>query len=221
MKQFKIRASAGSQIISSPRKKSEQYSQTLKTYVQKWYISQLYKRREEITTKQMQKGHAMEDTSIDILSKRLNMFMLKNEDYFEDDYFTGTPDVITPDFLVDIKNSWSPFSFPLFKENIEPAYFYQGQIYMHLTGVKKYKLVYTLTDTPIDLIEREARFHALNNSIDFDDALLKQFINKMTYNDIDPELKIKTFEFDYDPTAIELLQSKVELCREYLKTILL
>lgn len=147
--------------------------------------------------------------------------MMKNERYFEDDYFTGTPDVITDSHIIDIKNSWSPFSFPLFAEEIDKTYFIQGQIYMHLTGVHKYKLVYTLTDTPFDLIEREARQFAFKENVDFDDALLKSFVKRMTYKDVKDDLKMKIFEFDFDPEVIEELKSKVELCREYLKTILL
>jgi len=221
MKEFKIRASQGAQIMTNPRSKKDLYSGTLKTYVQNWYISQLYNRKENINSKYLTKGIQNEDESIEMLSEKLGLFMLKNEQYFEDEFFTGTPDVITDEFLVDIKNSWSPFSFPLFKEEIETAYFLQGQIYMHLTGVKKYKLVYTLTNTPIDLIEREARQYSFKENIDFDDNLLRSFVKKMTYDDVDESLKMKIFEFDYDEQVIEDLQSKVELCREYLKTILL
>ena len=221
MKQFKIRASQGAQILTNPRSKKELYSGTLKSYVQKWYIEQLYERKENIISKYLTKGIQNEDESIEMLSAKTGEFMLKNERYFEDDYFTGTPDVITDEYIIDIKNSWSPFSFPLFTEEIDKAYFIQGQIYMYLTGIKKYKLVYTLTDTPFDLIEREARQFAFKENIDFDDALLKKFIKQMTYGDIDEKLKMKIFEFDYDETVIDELKSKVELCREYLKTILI
>jgi len=105
MKQFKIRASQGAQILTNPRSKKDLYSGTLKSYVQKWYISQLYERRENINSKYLTKGIQNEDESIEMLSAKTCEFMLKNEMYFEDDYFTGTPDVITDEYIIDIKNS--------------------------------------------------------------------------------------------------------------------
>jgi hypothetical protein len=42
----------------------------------------------------------------------------------------------------------------------------------------------------------------------------------MTYSDVDTDLRIKYFDFDRDDKAIEQIKVRVELCREYIKTLI-
>ena len=119
--------------------------------------------------------------------------------YFEDEYFCGTPDVILEDTIVDIKSSWDCFSFPLFEDKINSKdYFYQLQVYMHLTGKRKAQLCYVLMNTPEDLT----------------------FDEPVDYTQIDSKYRIKTFDIDYDPEIIEKLQDKVILSRQYIKELI-
>ena len=133
---------------------------------------------------------------------------------------TGTPDLILKDCVIDVKNSWDCFTFPLFETEIpNKDYFYQGQVYMHLTGKKKYKLIYTLLDTPKEIIEREAYYYANNNYLEYDEDLYKKFEKKMTYKDISDDLKIKVFEFDYCPKTIETIIERVKECRSIIEKL--
>jgi hypothetical protein len=65
---------------------------------------------------------------------------------------------------------------------------------MHLTGLKKSKLVYTLQDTPKFLI----------------------FDEPVSYAHVENKYRIKEFDIEYDPQVIEMAKAKVLECREYL-----
>ena len=51
IKNFKIRASAGGQIMTNPRAKTELLSETTKTYVFDWLKENIYSYRKEISNK--------------------------------------------------------------------------------------------------------------------------------------------------------------------------
>ena len=200
MREFKIRASASGKLAVNPRSKGEVLSKTTKSYVQEWLASEIYGVRKQIKSKYLDKGNAVEDAAIDYASAELGwLFAIKNEEYFEDEYFCGTPDVMLEDKIIDIKSSWDCFTFPLFDEEIpNKDYFYQLQVYMHLTGKRKAQLCYVLMNTPEDIAYGETE----------------------DYTDIDSKYRIKTFDIDYDIEVIEMLQEKVLISREYIKEII-
>lgn len=201
MKEFKARASASGKLMTKPRAKTETLSETTKTYLKEWAIEEIYAVKKEIKSKQISKGIQLEDEAIDKAIAWLDLpFTLKNEQYFEDDHFTGTPDLITADEILDIKCSWSPFTFPLFENDIPTKdYEYQVQVYMHLTGKKKARVVYMLLNTPEELAPYETAY---------------------TFDHMDKEYRVKDFAFEYDENVIIELQAKVIEGREYLKSIL-
>ena len=45
-------------------------------------------------------------------------FMYKNEEHFNNDFLTGTPDVNTDSILLDVKSSYDATTFPFFAEDI-------------------------------------------------------------------------------------------------------
>lgn len=196
---FKIRASAAGQIMTNARNKSELLSETTKSYVYDWLKEQIYGVRKQLNNKYVNKGLQLEDKAIDKAIEVLNIpFAIKNEKYYEDDFFCGTPDLIVDGIVYDIKCSWDCFTFPLFDTEIPTkGYFYQLQVYMHLLGLKKAKLVYVLMNTPDELT----------------------YEIKHDYSTIDEKYKIKTFEVDYDADVIADLQQRVENIREFIKTI--
>ena len=217
MKKFKLRASSGGKLSGK-----RGLGQTGFGYCEAWVKEQLYSRRNSAPkTKQIIKGLKNEDESIDFIAKFHNYgFLTKNEEFFEDDYFQGTPDIVLKDEIIDVKNSWSPFTFPLFETSVpNDDYFYQGQIYMELTGRKKFKLIYTLTNAPFDLIESEARRYCYAEGVDFDDEILQKFTDEMTFDKVPDNLKIKTFEFEHDPSVIDFLKERIIEARLYIDTL--
>lgn len=199
MKDFKIRCSAIGSIMTNSRTKG-QLSKTTLSYVDEWLKEQIYNRRKEISSKYLDKGNAVEDESIDFLATVEDYgFLIKNEEHFENDFLTGTPDVITKDEVIDLKNSWDCFTFPLFaKELPNKDYYWQLQGYMALTGLSKAKLVYTLMNTP-----KEVNFGTVDN-----------------YDNVDVKYRIKSFEIERDEEAIESIYKRVLEIREYINKLI-
>jgi len=226
MRQFKIRSSASGQIMSEPKSKADKEAgllgKTAQGYCQDWLKEQIYNRKKEFSSKYTQKGLIMEDNSIDFLSEYLKLgFVIKNEKYFENDFITGTPDLILANCVIDVKNSWDCFTFPLFDTDLpNVAYYYQLQCYMDLTGLKKAKLIYVLSNTPDNLIDKEAYYWCKNNGIDeVDNDIITEFYDKMTYNNIPDKHKIKVFEIEHNQDVIDKIYNQVLKCRNYINTI--
>lgn len=197
--------------------------QTLKTYCEGWLRGKIYQRNKQVFSKYFDKGNVMEDSSIEATAEYLKLGMVfKNEDFFEDDFFIGTPDVLLSDEVIDMKNPWDFSTFPLFEGSIPNMdYYWQLQIYMHLTGRKKARLIYYLSDTPDNLIEREAWSHCRKLGMDeLDEEIYDAYIAKMTYDDVPPEYRIKIFEIEYSEKDIAFLKERVMHCRTYIKTLI-
>lgn len=197
MSEFKIRASASGKLMTAPRSKTEILSETTKTYVYEYLKEKIYGVRKEIKSKYLNKGLKLEDNAIDKAIEWLDLpFTIKNELYFENEYFCGTPDLIVEDEVLDIKCSWSAFTFPLFEKEIPDInYKYQVNVYMHLTGKKKAKVVYILLNTPEEISKYEESYN---------------------YDNIDKKYKIKVYEFDYDESIINDLKNRVQNIRDYI-----
>lgn len=198
MEQFKIRASAAGTLMTNPRTKSETIAKTVKTFLHDWVKESIYGQRKEINSKYISKGLEFEDMAIDKAIEWLDLpFALKNKQRFSDDYFTGEPDLILADAVVDIKNSWDCWTFPLFENEIPTDdYFYQVQVYMHLTGKKKASVIYVLLNTP-------ETFNSM----------------EISYDNVDVKYRIKSFDFEYQPEIIEDLKNRVIVAREYINTL--
>jgi hypothetical protein len=196
MKEFKLRASYAGSLWSASGKLIDGN----KTFLQEWVKEQIYGVRKQIKSKYLEKGTQMEAEAIDKAIEWVNLeFVLKNDKNFEDEFFTGTPDIIGDDFIIDTKCSWDCFTFPLFDTTIEnKAYELQLQIYMHLTGKKRGYLVYMLLNTP----------EFLTWEIPTD------------YEGLDPKFRHKVFEITYNPEIIADLQKKVIAAREYINTLI-
>lgn len=220
MKEFKIRCSAIGQIMTNAKKKGE-LSKTTQSYCQTWKKEQLYGRRKTFSNKYTEKGLITEDNSIDFVAEQLSLgFILKNDKFFEDEFITGTPDVILNDTIIDVKNSWDCFTFPLFETKINKDYYWQAQGYMHLCNKENYKLIYVLSDTPTHLIEKEAFWYAKSQGYsELDNDILDKFVKQMTYGDIANELKMKVYDIKRNNEDIELIKQRVIECRNYIQSL--
>jgi hypothetical protein len=199
LKEFKIRASSVSQIMTNPRSKSETISQTCKTYLDQWVKEQIYNTRKSISSKYLTKGIDVEDLAIDYYAQEKNLgFVLKNIEYFENDLMQGTPDLLFTDSVFEFKSSWECFTFPLFDTEPDKGHIMQVQTYMHLTGRKKGKLIYTLQNTPDELV--------------WDDPV--------DYSDLESKFRIKEFDIELDSEFIKSVENRVLDCRDYINELL-
>lgn len=219
IEEFKIRASACGNIMGV-----RGLGKTGETYCKDWLKGKVYNRVREIDNKYTQKGNEVEDNSIDFICEQLDLgFVLKNERFYSNDFCQGTPDIVLPELIIDVKNSWDTHTFPLFERELpNKDYYYQAQVYMELVGVENYKVVYVLSDTPEHLIEKEAYWYCKNNGYDeLDLDILDEFTRKMTYSDIPDHLKLKVFDIQRNQKDIDLIKERVNECRDYIKVLML
>ena len=220
----------GKELAELQRKKVfPELPQTAKSYCQTWIKEQLYDRHFNFGSKYTDKGNAVEDESIEFIARQLGYsefeiqtgVFLKNNEFFENEFMCGTPDVDLPKLIIDAKNSWDADTFPLFEVELpNKDYYWQGQGYMNLTNKQKYKVIYTLMNTPELIIESEMRRDCYRKGIQFEDAEYQEYYDNMTYDNVPDNLRIKIFEFDRNDADILAINARVIECRKYIKTVL-
>jgi hypothetical protein len=200
--------------MTPARSKSETLSETAKTMLVTWYKEKLYNRRKEIQSKYMTKGNLCEDGSITYINQLYGTDYKKNEQHFDNDHINGTPDILTEDTVLDIKNSWDFTTFPLFSSYLpNKDYHWQVQGYMMLTGLRKGGIVYTLMDLPDEEIEYEYRRTGGSGLV------TPEFKANYKYTDIHSDLRVKRFDFEYSEELAEQIVAKVEEARKFIATL--
>ena len=220
---LKIRCSAIGKIMTNSRSKSEVLSKTCKSYLQELAIEEMYGIKKEFSSRFTDKGIEVERESIDLVQEVSDYgFMYKNEEFFENDFLTGTPDVNTDNILLDVKSSYDASTFPFFAEDIpNKDYYYQLQGYMALCNKRKSVLAYCLVNTPFQIVEDEVRrAHWKEHLIDESEELRADVEARHNFDHIPPEKRIKTFEVRYDKEVVKAIYDRVKECREYYKTLI-
>jgi len=228
MKQFKCRCSSIGQMMTNPRSKSETLSETTKTFLRKWWLETKWDRVEEIDSKYLSKGREKEEAAISLLQEHFQkngkeIFLKKNEEHFENDFLTGTPDVPVPswDCVIDTKCSWGIFTFPFWDTKVEnKAYYYQLQGYMDLLGYSSAKLAYCLVNTPEMLVQDE--IYRASFKFDTSGELEEQIKRNHNFDmkpKVPPEERIKIFDIPRDDAVIAAIHAKVIACREFLSSL--
>jgi len=218
---FRIRASAASEIVAPS--KDGGLSAGAKTYCRNWLIEKLYGRTKQFSSKYTDKGNAVESDAIQMAALYYGWGLVdKNEQFYQDADLMGTPDLILPERIVELKNSWDCFTFPIFEPLLpKNDYYWQVQEYMELTGSDKAEVIYCLMDTPEHLIEREAlRISRDQGDMELEQELFDQVKDTMTYSHLPIQYRLKRFQVAHDPEAIKLLRSKVEQCRAYINELI-
>ena len=220
---LKIRCSAIGKIMTNSRSKSEVLSKTCKSYLQELAIEEMYGIKKEFSSRFTDKGIEVERESIDLVQEVSDYgFMYKNEEFFENDFLTGTPDVNTDNILLDVKSSYDASTFPFFAEDIpNKDYYYQLQGYMALCNKRKSVLAYCLVNTPFQIVEDEVRrAHWKEHLIDENEELRADVEARHNFDHIPPEKRIKTFEVRYDKDVIKAIYERIKECRKYYETLI-
>jgi len=218
---MKIRASAIGQVMTNSRKKGE-LSKTCQTYVQKVLKEELYGVRSMFSNKYTDKGNIMEDEAIDLVANFYDLGkVVKNEEYFTNDFIKGTPDVILKDSVRDIKCSWDVGTFPLYQTEVpNKDYYWQLQGYMWLTDKEVSYLDYCLMDTPHHLISSEARSMAYRFGVDeISQRQYTDLVQNMTFSRHPEAMRIKTFRVDRDEESIEQIKNRITEINNYINTL--
>ena len=204
--------------MTAPRNKTELLSQTAKSYIQELVLEHKYGIKKEFSSRYTDKGLQCEDEAITLVNDVLGLgFIFKNEEHFQNDWITGTPDVNTNDILLDVKCSYEASTFPFFETEIPtPAYFYQLQGYLWLTGKTEALLCYCLVNTPLEIVEDEVRREHWKHKMIDEDLEIRDFVQKKhNFDQIPDNRKVKVFKVERDETIIWAIQEKVEEARIY------
>lgn len=223
---YKFRCSSLPQLMIAPKTKSEVLSETTKTYLRELWIKEVYRREKlDKANKYTIKGVMCEPDSMDLVSKVTGQTYFKNTKQLQNDYITGTPDVIvkkgrkrTPVSVIDIKTSWDIWTYAAVDEKkAYKDYYYQLFGYMWLTGAKSGTLMYCLVNTPDPIFQDEVYRHSFKFGDDTEGLI------KINYNfdDIDPTQRLKSFVFDFNSMYVDELTSKIIAAREYMKGLTL
>lgn len=215
---MKVRCSSLGKIMTSPRSSNEVLSQTAKTYIQELVIEDLYGVKKEISSRYLDKGLIQEDYSIEFASRVLDLpFCVKNDEYFENDYIKGTPDLVLEDEIIDIKTSWDATTYPWFTEELpDKSYYWQLIGYMWLTGKTKGRIVYTLVDTPEDIVLDEIRRTSWKKfELEVSDETEAEVRAKHEFSHIPEELRVKPYNVELTEDAIQKIKDKIDVAKEY------
>jgi hypothetical protein len=215
---MKIRCSALGRLMTAPRTKTEILSKTAKSYIQELVLEEKFGIKKEFSSRYTDKGLQCEDEAISLVNDVLGLgFIFKNEEHFNNDWITGTPDVNTNEILLDIKCSYEASTFPFFETEIPtPAYFFQLQGYLWLTGKTEALLCYCLINTPIEIVEDEVRREHWKHKVIDEDLEIRDFVQKKhNFDQIPDNRKVKVFKVERDETIIWAIQEKVEEARIY------
>jgi len=222
MNKYYCHASGVGKIMANPRTKSEFLSKTAKTAVEEQFLYNEFGIKKDFSNRYTERGTNQEDESILFFSKVTGNFgVQKNEERFKNDYFVGTPDIITDDSIIDIKTSWDATTFPWFDSELpNKDYMYQLLAYMDLTGKLNGYVAYCLINHTEDAIQDEIRRETWKlKAIDPTDEqaleIEQKVRDKMQFDRIPENLRVKIFEVEYDENTVKNMKERVEECREY------
>lgn len=162
-KEILFRASSCGYLMVEPKLKSETLSEGTKTHLIDVFISTEYGRREEIDSKFLRKGHECENDAITLFSRVTKRLFKKNEERLSNSFVTGEWDLSIEDNgivleTIDTKTSWSLHTFlRSSNKKLDPMYYWQGQVYMWLTGAQKHTVAYCLVNGTAQAIMDEKR----------------------------------------------------------------
>jgi len=223
-----FRASQVGRLMTDPKLNADKLAgklgQTAKSYIEEIWLNNNFGYKEEVMTDEMLKGLICEQDSMELVQQVLGGdFRVKNRKNFKNDYLTGTPDIVLTDSIEDLKTSFTVKTF--FNSELNSLYYWQGQVYMELTGKKYFRLIYCLVNTPKEIIlDLEKRVY-YKFSCDEDNPHYKLWVEQIrknhNFDNIPAKNRIKVFEFVYNPEDIEKMYRKIDKAREYYKSLTL
>ena len=222
LKQYKQRASSLGKIIT----KSGKVTQGMTSYLSEKFVELQTGYRKEITSKYFEKGIASEQSIIQLVNEYFfkGEFITNNKKNFENNWITGTPDLIKNGFVFDIKSAWDQFTFQ--KASLTWVYEWQLRAYMNLIGLKKAFLVYGLVDMPEHLMrkEKQSLFYQGGVFDDYDDPnyieACKELEARYTFSHLPIHQRLKVWEISAKDDDSEVIKNAVEISRVMLLTML-
>lgn len=205
-------------IMADP-KKGDMLPRGAITYLENWYYEQMTGNQIFQGNRYTKKGWQVEDAAIDDYAK-LNGYeltgknkLVKNEEFFCNDFTEGTPDVLVgTDLVVDIKSPWAMKTFSKYADYVPTKgrpcpnanYFWQLQAYMLVADRERAELAYVLMNTPKELIAPE-----------------KGDVWEDYEKNLSLKKRVKMFAVPRSNSHICRIEERVKICRDYLNEIII
>lgn len=199
---------------------------TCVSYLEQWVKEKVFNYRTELKSDYLDKGNMCEDEAIAMTIKEFGLpYNEKNEFFFENDYMTGTPDIIYQDEIIDTKCSFTPDTFPVFvdkplkEHNIN--YWWQGQSYMELCSVNNYSVAYCLVNTPKEIVDKLLYRGTQGLNFEASDRKHKEIVARHNFDNVPSSMRVKRFPFVRDPESAKAIEIRVKMCRKYINNNLI
>lgn len=225
---YKFRCSMLGSLMTNSRNKKDLLSVTTRSYLQELHKEELFGYRPTLQTLEMSKGILVEDHSIDLLSEVHNRPIedqyVKNEKFFENEFVCGTPDIFMDDILVDVKNSFTMKTFPMYYTgdllSYDKNYYWQLQGYMWLTGLNEGTLARCLVNTPEEIVQgvrfrRAKELGVMDLSMDEEEKIIRDH----TFEHHPANLRVVEIPVEFNETHIEQLKERIAHCRDYMNQL--
>jgi len=230
--QIKFRASSWGNLMTEPQSKADKeagrLSKTCQKELIKIYCQEIYGRKKDITTSQMEKGTQAEPESIELFNLVEGKNFEKNEEELENEWAKGHVDIYEGSevrkaiSVWDIKTRWQLDSFmPKLVEDVDTGEELQLQVYFALTGATYGGIANTLVDCPINILEQEKLklLYSMNVATEFAPEYIQaaaELEKLLTFPDIDYRERVIKQEVKRDDEIIEKMKAKVPRMRQWL-----
>lgn len=228
-KKILFRAHSVGHLMTNPNGKPDKTGLSVgaKTYVRECWLRDTYGYSEPLVTPEILKGLLCEQDSIGLIQRIIpvNEFRIKNKQRFENDYFSGLPDIVlnSVGIVEDAKTCWTLKTFS--NVDLSKIHKAQGHAYMDLTGLKKCRFIYTLVNTPEILVvnEQQRFYHKFNG--DTENPYYVECVEKIKrmhkVDHIPEKYRVKIFDVPLDENYLNELKRRVDLARDYYKSLTL
>ena len=232
----------------SEKKANPELPKTVQTELRNVYRQEKHGREFMFTNKYLQKGIFEEESSITVISKFLNVPLIKYKgERKHGEFFQGMPDIVLKPFGIDAKSVWSLQTLPFGDEELDSVYEWQNQAYMDLFDKDKWITAKVLVNAngPILMNEINKFWYAsgqpeisdpdwigmakkIERNMIFDLSLFLR--DNPTYSmlyhsqdewvyDIPMEQRIILFDSDRDEEKLREARERVKMSRDYLKNL--
>jgi hypothetical protein len=215
---YLFRCSGLSKLMTEPKlkvdKEAGNLAQTTTNYLKEIYREAKYSRRNEFSSKYIEKGLSQEENAITLFSRVTKTFYKKNDTRLNNKFITGEPDLFAGDEITkckegfDIKCSWSIFTFPFPDDVLDPCYKWQNAGYMYLTGAEKWTTAYCLVNATANLVlnEKKAIWYKLGCPDEEDEQYIEKCIeveknmifNRSEFIKVDPGFDFHCRDWQFD-----------------------
>jgi len=188
-------------------------TQASKTVLHNIWNYEILKIRPVLKSKAVRRGKAQEDESMDLVNQVFKIELSKNTKRLENDYFTGEPDLLTQESVIDIKTceTWQTFQAKT-SEVANTDHFYQVWAYLLLANKKRGYIAYTLPSYDESFI-----LYKQEQAIDQEEAD-QEFYN-MNFDRIPANKRIKVFKIQQRDIELPVVYEYLNKCREYLNNL--